>query len=249
MGALHLFFMAIVFVTGMKKGVRQMKLSNGYTCFTGIALILGGIMPVVGMAIRPLMVEQNFNFQPADFDTISAHPTIWILSYQVMVFGLFVRLAGLVALGSLHTHTLARTVVWPGVAIALAAIVVNGISAGYYMHMGFWGAEQLQAASDAAKAAFLDNIRPGSELMICLERMAKMFFSLGLTVLGVGLALGKVVPCWLGVAAAVIGMAGMMALMALPLNHVVFIPFDIAIAVWLVVLGGLTSRGVEQGPG
>jgi hypothetical protein len=29
----------------------------------------------------------------------------------------------------------------------------------------------------------------------------------------------------------------------------VFLPFDIAIAVWLVVLGGLTSRGIEQGAG
>jgi hypothetical protein len=225
-----------------------MKLSNGYTRFTGFALVLGGILPVVGMAIRPLLVEQNFNFQPADFATISAHHGIWILSYQVMVFGLFVRLAGLVALGSLHSHTLARTVVWPGVAITLAATVVNGISAGYYMHMGFWGAEQLLAAGDAARNTFLDNIRPGSELMICLERMAKMFFSLGLTVFGVGLALGRIVPRWLGIAAAAIGMAGMMTLFAMPLSHTVFIPFDIAIAVWLVVLGGLTSRGIEQGP-
>ncbi len=225
-----------------------MRLSNGYTRFTGIALILGGILPVVGMAIRPLLVEQNFNFQLADLETITAHRLIWILSYQVMVFGLFVRLAGLVALGSLHTHTLARTVVWPGMAIALAAIVINGISAGYYMHMGFWGADQLKGATDAAKAAFLGNIRPGSELMICLERMAKMFFSLGLTVLGVGLALGRVIPRWLGVVGAVIGMAGMMALFAMPFSRTVFIPFDIAIATWLVVLGALVTRGVEQEP-
>ena len=87
-----------------------MRLSNGYTRFTGIALILGGILPVVGMAIRPLLVEQNFNFQLADLETITAHRVIWIVSYQVMVFGLFVRLAGLVALSSLHTDTLARTV-------------------------------------------------------------------------------------------------------------------------------------------
>lgn len=223
-----------------------MKLANGYTRFTGIALILGGIMPVLGMVIRPLLVEQNFNFQPTDFAAIDARHGIWILSYQIMVFGLFVRLAGLVALGSLHSHTLARTVVWPGVAIALAATVVSGISAGYYMHMGSWGAQMSQAASDAGKAAFLDDIRPGSELMICLERMGKMFFCLGLTLVGVGLALGRVVPRWLGIAAAAIGMAGMMALMALPLSHTVFLPFDIAIAVWLMVLGGLVSRGVEQ---
>ena len=125
--------------------------SNCYTRFTGIALLLGGIMPIIGMAMRPLLVEQNFNFQPADFTAVGAQHGIWILSYQVMVFGLFVRLAGLVALGSLHSHTPARTVVWPGVAI---------------------------------------------------------------------------------------GMAGMMALMAMPLSHTVFLPFDIAIAVWLVVLGG-----------
>ncbi|MBI4756813.1 MAG: hypothetical protein HY778_15630 [Betaproteobacteria bacterium] len=225
-----------------------MRLANGYTRFTGIALILGGVLPIVGMAIRPLLVEQNFNFQPTDFETINAHHAIWIVSYQVMVFGLFVRLAGLVALGSLHAHTLARTVVWPGVAIAMAAIVVNGISAGYYMHMGFWGADQLKAATDATKGAFLDSIRPGSELMICLERMAKMFFSLGLTVLGVGLALGKVVPRWLGVAGAAIGMTGMMALFAMPFSHTVFIPFDIAILAWLVVLGALVTRGIEQEP-
>lgn len=225
-----------------------MRLANGYTRFTAIALILGGILPILGMAIRPLLVEQNFNFQATDFATIAGYHGVWIVSYQVMVFGLFVRLAGLVALASLHGHTPARTVVWPGVAIILAAIVVNGISAGYYMHMGFWGADQLKAATEAAKDTFLNDIRPGSELMICLERMAKMFFSLGLTLLGVGLALGGTLPRWLGVVGAVIGMAGMMTLFALPLSRTVFIPFDVAIAAWLVVLGVLVIRGVEQPP-
>jgi hypothetical protein len=30
-----------------------MRLSNGYTRYIGIALLLGGILPVVGMVIRP----------------------------------------------------------------------------------------------------------------------------------------------------------------------------------------------------
>lgn len=225
-----------------------MRLSNGYTRYVGIALVLGGVLPVVGMAIRPLLVEQNFNFQAADFDVVAANRGIWILSYQIMVFGLFVRMAGLVALGSLHTHTIARTVVWPGVAITMAAIVINGISAGYYMHMGFWGAEQLRGATDAVRGAFLENIRPGSELIICLERMAKMFFGLGLAVLGVGLALGRITHRWVGIAGATIGFAGMMALFAMPYSRTVFIPFDVAIAIWLLVLGYLVTRGVEQPP-
>lgn len=32
-----------------------MRLSNGHTRFTGIALVLGGILPVVGMALRRLV--------------------------------------------------------------------------------------------------------------------------------------------------------------------------------------------------
>lgn len=223
-----------------------MTIANGYARYLGITLVLGGILPVAGMAIRPLLVEQNFDFRLSDFDAIAARGGIWIVSYQVMVFGLFVRLAGLVALGSLHTHTLARAVVWPGVAITMAAIVVNGISAGYYMHMGFWGAEQLKAMTDGARGAFLESLRPGSELMICLERMAKMFFSLGLTVLGVGLALGRVTRRWVGIAGAMIGFAGMMALFAMPYSRTVFVPFDVAIAIWLVVLGAQVVRGVEQ---
>lgn len=223
-----------------------MRLRNGYTGFTGIALILGGLLPVVGMAIRPLLVEQNFSFAPADFAIIGGHRAIWILSYQAMVFGLFVRLAGLVVLGSLHVHTQARTLVWPGVAIILAATVVNAISAGYYMHMGVWGADDLMAATDVAKATFIDRIRPGSELAICIERMAKMFFSLGLTVFAIGLALGKVIPRWLGIAGAAISVAGMMALFAMPSSHGVFLPFDIAITAWLLVLGTSVARGVEQ---
>lgn len=223
-----------------------MKLRNCYTTFTASALLLGAVMLPIGMAIRPLVVEQNFNFQLSDFTTIAAHRSIWILSYQIFVFGLFMRLAGLVALGTLHGQAAARTVLYPGIAICAVALVVNALTSGYYMHMGFWATEELKGATDAARASFLASLRPGGEWAICLERMAKMFFSFGLVVLGSGLMLGKLVAKPLGVAALLIGIAGMAALFAAPFSKTIFIPFDIAIALWFAALGGTIFLGVTQ---
>jgi hypothetical protein len=215
-----------------------MQKHNGYAVFTGILLILGAVMVPIGMGIRPFLVEQNFNFDVGHFDTIRDAPGVWILSYQIAVFGLFMRLAGLVALGSLNNGNGARTVLLPGIAIAVVAILVNALSSGYYMHMGFWGADELRAVSDrAAGSDFLARIRPGSEYMICLERMGKMFFSLGLVFMGAGLWLGHLLPRWLGIGAGVIGLAGMAALFVAPLSETVFLPFDVAIALWFAALG------------
>lgn len=213
--------------------------------FTGLTLLLGGLFVVIGMAIRPLVVEQNFQFQDADFSRIFEHRTVWILSYQVMVFGLFLRLMGLVALGTTHADGEARGILYPGIAVCGAAILVNALSAGYYMHIGFWGADDLKAASDGVRQEFLARIQPTGEYMMCLERMGKMFFSLGLLVTGIGLARGHTLTRWIGISGAVIGMAGMMALFALPLNRRVFIPFDVLIALWFVVLG-LSSLSVKK---
>lgn len=216
---------------------------NAYARFTGFTLMAGGVFVVIGMAIRPLLVEQNFQFQASDLMNIAEHRTVWIMSYQIMVFGLFLRLMGLVSLGTTHGGNDARAILYPGIAVCGAAILVNALSAGYYMHIGFWGGDELKAASDATRQSFMANIQPTGEYMMCLERMAKMFFSLGLLVTGIGLALGHVLPRWIGISGAVIGMTGMMALFALPLNRVVFVPFDILIALWFVLLGFKTLGG------
>lgn len=70
-------------------------------------------------------MEQNFNFQIADFLAIGREKSVWILSYQMLVFGLFLKLAGLVALGSLHHKTEARTILFPGIAIGVSALFVR----------------------------------------------------------------------------------------------------------------------------
>lgn len=161
---------------------------------------------------------------------------------------MFVRLAAPVALGSLHGASSARTVLYPGIAICGAALFVSALADGYYMHMGFWGADSLRGAGDTARAAFLSGLQPGSEYMICLARMGKMFFSFGLVVLGAGLVLAGLLPRWLGWVAIAIGAAGMAVLFALPFSQTAFVPFDAAFALWLLALGGVMLRSGAPRP-
>jgi hypothetical protein len=188
-----------------------MNQSNFYIRFTGAALVLGGLLVALGYLIRPVSIHQNFQIE--NFAGIKHATTVWIRSFQLLIFGLFLRLAGLAALGTLYRNSPARTILIPGIAICSAALLVNTLSESYYMHIGAFGAYELQPAN---AAAFLANIRLLSAWAICLERMGNMFFCFGAIVLGFGLWRGGLVSKWLGVAAALIGATGMGILMLYP---------------------------------
>jgi hypothetical protein len=227
-----------------------MSRTNFQTLFAGATLALGGVMVALGFLIRPVAVHQNFQIE--NFIEIVPAMTIWIRSFQILVFGLFIRLAGLVALGTLHRNSPCRIVVFPAIAICSAALLVSALSEGYYMHVGAWGAFELQNASESVRESFLNNIRPLSEWVSCLERMGNMFYCFGAVVLGYGLMRGELVGKWLGAAAALIGMIGMSLLMLYPNSIAAFkpatayLPISIAISLWYVALGIAVILGVKE---
>ncbi len=227
-----------------------MKCANFYTRFTGVTLVLGGATVALGFLIRPVAIHQNFQLE--NFLDIGKAMTIWIRSFQILVFGLFIRLAGLVALGTLHRNSPARTVLFPAVAICAAALLVSALSEGYYMHVGAWGAFELQNAAESVRADFLNNIRPLSEWVSCLERMGNMFYCFGSLVLGFGLWRGGLLGKWLGATAALIGALGMVILMLYPNSIAAFrpmtayLPVSVAIALWHVALGIALILGVKE---
>lgn len=227
-----------------------MNQSNFQTRFAGAALILGGVMAALGFLIRPAPVHQNFQLE--NFIAISTAMTIWIRSFQILIFGFFIRLAGLVALGTLHRDSHSRIVLFPAIAICSAALLVSALSESYYMHVGVWGAFELQNASASVREGFLNNIRPLSEWVSCLERMSNMFYCFGSVVLGYGLIRGKLVGKWLGAAAALIGIVGMSLLMLYPNSIAAFepmtayLPISIALALWYVAVGVAIISGVKE---
>ena len=215
--------------------------------FAGGALALGGVMVAAGYWMRPVAVGQNFDVTSLLAVEKATWP--WIHSFQVLVFGLFVRLAGLGALGALHLRSRAPAVVLAGAAVCGAALLVTAAAEGYYMHMGAWGGYEMRQAADAAREAFLANIRPVSEWVICLARMGHMFFCFGLVVLGLGLVRGGLVRRWPGATAMLIGVAGMTILMLYPDSPRAYLPVAGAITLWHVALGASVFRGVQTASG
>jgi hypothetical protein len=110
----------------------------------------------------------------------------------------------------------------------------------------------LQNAAEGVREDFLNNIRPLSEWVSCLERMGNMFYCFGSVVLGFGLIRGGLVQKWLGAAAALIGMAGMMILMMYPNSIAAFKPMtaylsvSIVITLWHIALGIAIFLGVKE---
>lgn len=221
-----------------------MKQANFNTRFTGITLILGGIMVGAGYLIRPVAIDQHF--QIANFLDIGIFNTTWIRSFQILVFGFFISLAGLVALGILHWKSESRTIIFSGLAICAATLLVNALCESYYMHVGAWGAYELRDATEEKQLAFLANLRPLGEWMICLTRMANMFFSLGFIVLGLGLVRARLVARWLGGASVLIGISGMMILMLYPDKAAAFAPVRLAITLWYIGLGHRVFFGINE---
>ena len=224
--------------------VQTERNSDFDTRFVSAALVLGGIMTAAGYFLRPVDIGQIFTIE--NFREISNSMTIWIRSFQILVFGLFVRLAALAALSMLHTKSAQNAPVFAGTAICVSALLVTTLCEGYYMHMGAWGTGEIQNAGDAANNAFLSSIRPLSEWVICLARMGNMFFCFGFIILGFGFQITKIVGKWPGIAAMLIGAAGMMILMLLPNDAAAYLPISLAITLWFVALGATLTFGIHQ---
>lgn len=222
-----------------------MKTSDFDTRFAGGALALGGVMVAAGYGLRPVVVGQNFDVSSLLAVEKATWP--WIHSFQVLVFGLFVGLAGVAALGVLHLRSKTPAVVLAGAALCAAALLVAAASEGYYMHMGAWGGYEVRSLTDAARETFLMNIRPVSEWVICLARMGNMFFCFGLVVLGLGLLRGGLVGGWSGWTAMLIGIVGMTVLMTYPESPRAYFPVRAAITLWQIALGVAVFSGVEAG--
>jgi len=204
-------------------------------------------MVAAGLWMRPVAVGPNF--EVSSLLAVEKATWPWIHSFQVLVFGLFIRLVAVAALGVLHLRSRTPAVVLSGAAVCAAALLVAAAAEGYYMHMGAWGGFEVRAGSDTARAAFLVSIRPVTEWVICLARMGNMFFCFGLVVLGLGLVHGGLIGAWSGWTAIFIGITGMTILMVYPDSPQAYLPVVVAISAWFVGLGVRVMAGTSDPSG
>ncbi len=203
--------------------------------FTAIIFLLGAIMVTTGEWIRPVPLEHSFEI--SKFLEINNIMTVWIRSFQALIFGLFILIIGLVALGTLFQDSLAKILINPGIVVCVLALFLSAISQGYYMHIGAWGGWHMSEINISDRETFFRTLITSHEWVICLARMGKMFFCLGFTVLGVGLVKGNFLDKLPGATATLIGLGGMAILMVYPDSTLVYKPIDVAIVVWIIVTG------------
>ena len=184
------------------------------TSLTGWSFLSAALMLWGGWVLMPRHVDAFF--EPDDFAAIHAHLHLWLWLFRVHLFGMIVAVLALVALGAILAETPARVLVWPGVAVATAGLIVGAVGAAFYYHFGVWGSLQMSGKDVGTIQSFVDSLRISTEYVTCLVRFGRVFSGLGLLVLALGLLKWKVFPSWIGLSAAAIGVASMAVTMLLP---------------------------------
>src|SRR5919108_668207 len=99
-----------------------------------------------------------------------------------------------------------RILVWPGVAVAVAGLIVGAVGSAFYYHFGVWGALETRKSAHAAQS-LVESLHLPTHYVTCLVRFGRVFCGLGLTVLAVGLLRGEVLPWWVGGGGAALGVS------------------------------------------
>ena len=154
--------------------------------FASAALVVGGFLCLAGFFGRPVAIDKSFSVN--DIVAIGATPGMWVTTFRMLVFGLFVRLAGLVALATFARSSGAKSLVIPGVAIGSAGLLVSAMAQGYYMDIALHGVWRFtQETSVTGRETILASWLATDEWASCLGRMGSMFLGLGTAIMAIGL--------------------------------------------------------------
>jgi len=213
---------------------------NFSTGVTGWFFMAGALMFWGGWVLLPVQIGTFF--RPEDFAAVQGQLHWWIWLYRVHLFGFLVTVMALAALAAALTEAEARVVVWPGVAVAGAGLVVGCLAAAFYYHHGAWGALQMAGQPAEGLRSHVEALRLDTEYITCLVRFGRVFFGLGLVVLAAGLLKWRILPGVIGVAALLLGLAAMALTMAFPDNLEFYAPVFHLNSLWLLATGFVIKR-------
>ncbi len=208
--------------------------------FVAWSFIAAAVMLWGGWMLMPTHIGTFF--EPGDFARVHANFHFWIWTFRFHLFGMIFTVIALLALASLLTNSQARVMVWPGATVATAGIIVGAVGAAFYYHHGAWGALAMQGKPIDEISRFVDALRIDTEYVTCLVRFGRVFFGLGLLVLGFGLIKWKIVPIWIGWVAIAIGLAAMALTMLLPDHMSLYMPVFHIKSLWLLATGVVILR-------
>jgi hypothetical protein len=188
-------------------------------------------------------------FQPNDFAAIRPRVYFWLWVYRFHLFGVVGTALALVALATLLTDRSERVLAWPGVAVAVAGLIVGATGSAFYYHFGVSGALGRSGESPEAAQALVNALHLPTEYVTCLVRFGRVFSGLGLFVLAFGLFQGQALPFGIAAASLCLGTAAMALTMLFPDHWALYMPIFHLQALWLALTGGvLLWSGIGTAP-
>lgn len=204
------------------------------TTVTGWFFVLGAMMLWFGWALSPAHIGSNFKAE--DFSAVGAHLESWIWLFRIHLFGYIVVVMAFTALASLFADRPARILLWPGNAAAISGLIVSTVAAAFYYHFGASGALFLQGQSAEVAQQYADSLWVVTEYVHCLVRFGRVFLGLGLVIMAWGLMKWKVLPLWMVLWMAALGVAAM-ALTMLFENLELYMTLFHLNALWFLTTG------------
>ncbi|HXV60177.1 MAG TPA: hypothetical protein VEK15_05750 [Vicinamibacteria bacterium] len=205
------------------------------TGVTGWLFVIAAAMIWLGWSLTHTRIGTFF--EPEDFARVRLHFRRWIWLFRFHLFGHIVAVMALVALGVLFSDTDARILVWPAVAVCSTGLLVGALAQAFYYHFGAWGALDNEGKTAGETKSFVSSLQVTTEYVTCLVRFGRVFFGLGQVVLAAGLWQSGLVPIWVTVGAALLGLAAMALTMGLPDELQLYDPVFHLNALWLVAVG------------
>ena len=205
------------------------------TDVTGWLLIAAAAMLWFGWTLLPVRIGAFFHWD--DFPRVRRRLHLWIWLFRIHLFGHLMAVMGLVALATLFSESPMRIVLLPGVAVCVGGLFVAALAQAFYYHFGAWGAIDMDGKTEDERKEFVTKLAVPTEYITCLVRFGRVFFGLGQAVLAAGLLFGGLLPSWLGITAAILGVAAIALTMGLPDSLDLYKIIFHLNAVWLVAVG------------
>jgi hypothetical protein len=211
-----------------------------------VAAILGSLCAAVGNIVHPVTPRDD----PEGVARVIADSDAWTLIHMVIIIGIILMLAGIIAIR--HSieggvaEALARLGVYAatvGVTIGLVLVVLDGVGAKQL-------ADQWAAAPESGKAIALSAVSANETLNFALGGLFNLTFAgVPFILLGLAVALSDAYPRWLGWVAAFAGLGSIGASMVQAFTGeptqaslVLTIIGPTVISLWLLVMGVLLGR-------
>lgn len=207
------------------------------TKFTGWAFILAAMLLWLGWALSPHHIGEYI--KASDFEAIGKNVWTWIWMYRIHIFGWVTMGIALFALVSVIARKPYRVVILPGAGMVIIGTFTLAIANAYFYNFGAWGVGETAGKTAVEIETFIHDILFTNQYVTCFIRFGRIFSGVGLVLLGYAFIKWHIVSKWLGWFTALLGLAAMGIILAIPDNYEIYKPLFHVKVLWLIAMGAV----------